>query len=355
MTPCFKYILLLFSFIFAVLGCQPNQAPTPLSSEVRTERFTGKTMGTTFSVIFLDTNEVDLMQPIQQLLIDINNAVSTYVDTSEISKFNQQDSIEVRNGGHFDRNYTNARSIYHQTQGWFNPTVMPLVNYWGFGYTDQKMVKTIDSTEINALLQLVDFDNILMTKKDSTTVYYKAAAKKNIQLDFSAIAKGDAVDQIGRLFEQQGIFDYFIEIGGEIRTRGTTASGFAWRTGIRKPQEKNQKEDLQMIVELQDKALATSGNYENYHEDKVTGLKYAHTINPNTGYPERNSLLSASVLAEDCATADAFATAFMAMGLEKAFEIATQNPNIDAYFIYADSTGTLQEQITAGMQAIELK
>lgn len=348
-----KYFSILI--VLVIVACQPNQEPTVTATKVRTERFSGETMGTTFSIIFLDTNGVDLMQPIQQLLIDINNAVSTYVDTSEISKFNQYDSIEVVKDGHFDRNFNNAQKIYKQTQGWFNPTVMPLVNYWGFGYTEKKMVKIIDSITIKNLLELVDFERIHTTQKDSTTVYAKPTTKSGIQLDFSAIAKGDAVDEIGRLLEHKGIFDYFVEIGGEIRTRGTTASGLAWRTGIRKPQEKDTKKDLQMIIALQDKALATSGNYENYHEDKVTGLKYAHTINPNTGYPERNSLLSASVLAEDCATADAFATAFMAMGLEKAFQIATQNPNIDAYFIYADSSGQLQEKITTGMQAIELK
>jgi thiamine biosynthesis lipoprotein len=311
-------------------------------------------MGTTFEITFLDSTGIDLMLPIQQLLIDINNAVSTYVDTSEISIFNQKDSLIVDNGGHFHRNYTNAQKIYAQTEGWFNPTVMPLVNYWGFGYTEKKMITKVDSSKIDSLLSLVAFEAISSKTTNTTTTYYKPTSNTGIQLDFSAIAKGDAVDEIGRLLEKNGISNYFVEIGGEIRTRGTTSSGFAWRTGIRQPQEKSSQTNLQMIVELKNKALATSGNYENYHEDPTTGQKYAHTINPQTGYPERNNLLSASVLTPECGTADAFATAFMAMGLETAWEIAIKNPDIEAYFIYVDEKGEIKEKMTEGIKAIRV-
>jgi thiamine biosynthesis lipoprotein len=311
-------------------------------------------MGTTFEITFLDSTGIDLMLPIQQLLIDINNAVSTYVDTSEISIFNQKDSLIVDNGGHFHRNYTNAQKIYAQTEGWFNPTVMPLVNYWGFGYTEKKMITKVDSSKIDSLLSLVAFETISSKTINTTTTYYKPTSNTGIQLDFSAIAKGDAVDEIGRLLEKNSISNYFVEIGGEIRTRGTTSSGFAWRTGIRQPQEKSSQTNLQMIVELKNKALATSGNYENYHEDPTTGQKYAHTINPQTGYPERNNLLSASVLTPECGTADAFATAFMAMGLETAWEIAIKNPDIEAYFIYVDEKGEIKEKMTEGIKAIRV-
>ncbi len=316
----------------------------PKEQQLKKEQITGETMGTTFSVSYLDSTGMDPTEDLQALLLAINNSVSTYIESSEISRFNQADSLIVENEGHFVRNYLLAKEIYQKTNGWFNPSVMPLVNYWGFGYTPHKIVTEADSTAINALLELVQFDSIQHQELGKNSLFIKQ--KKGLELDFSAIAKGDAVDEVGRLLESKGIQHYFVEIGGEVRARGKTKSGFNWRTGIRSPKENAAANDLQIAIELPDLSLATSGNYENFHEDKSTNIKYAHTINPHSGYPEKNRLLSASVFAKDCATADAFATAFMAMGLDKAYALAMELPEIEAYLIYSDNNGNLQEKYT---------
>ena len=307
-------------------------------------------MGTNFMVTYLDSTGSDFTNELQQLLVDINAAVSTYIPSSEISSFNQNDSLTVASNGHFVRNFLLAQTIYEQTSGWFNPSVMPLVNFWGFGYTKKEMAKDVASTTVDSLLQLVQFDSIDVIQGETKHHFYKKLA--HLELDFSAIAKGDAVDEVGRFLERKGIDNYFVEIGGEVRARGKTITGYHWRTGIRKPKEGSAVNELQVAIELDDISLATSGNYENYYEDQVTGQKYAHTINPHTGYPERNSLLSASVFAKDCATADALATAFMAMGVEKAFALAEQLPNVDVYLVHSDEEGNLKEKYTAKVETL---
>ncbi len=339
---------LFFFFLFSSLlfACASEQATAPEQKKLKKERFIGETMGTTLSISYLDSTEIDLSTQLGDLLIDINNAVSTYIETSQISIFNhEKDSLWVGTDSHFARNYNLAKEIYQQTDGWFNPSVMPLVNYWGFGYTEKKMVEKMDAAAIKNLVELVQFDSIkVQNMADHQLLFTKKI--KGLELDFSAIAKGDAVDQIGLLLERLGIDNYFVEIGGEVRARGTTTSGFSWRTGIRSPKENSATKELQVAVQLPNLSLATSGNYENYYEDKNTGMKYAHTINPKTGYPEKNQLLSASVFAPNCATADAFATAFMAMGLEKAVALASKLPDLEAYFIYSAEDGTLQVKYT---------
>jgi len=340
-----RFYLLIF-VVGLLVACEGTTSQE--ENRLQTQSLTGETMGTTFSVTYLDSTGKDMAPLLQKLLVDFNQSVSTYIDDSEISTFNQQDSLTITVDGHFYRNYQLSKRVYNQTEGWFNPSVMPLVNYWGFGYTEKRMVQQTDSAKVDSLLQLVQFDSLLFIQQDSVVVLKKH--KSGVELDFSAIAKGDAVDEVGRLLKENGISNYFVEIGGEIRARGTTVKGFDWRTGIRRP-TKGSKE-LQKIIELRNQSLATSGNYENYHEDVSTGIKYAHTINPHTGYPEKNRLLSVSVFANNCATADAFATAFMAMGLEKALAIVKQQEELEAYFIYSDETGKLQEKMTAGVAAM---
>jgi FAD:protein FMN transferase len=304
------------------------------------ENIKGETMGTTFSVSYLDSNNIDPLPEMEQLLLDFNSSVSTYISDSEISKFNQGDSLWVMTGGHFYRNFMLAKDVYDKSDAWFNPAVMPLVNYWGFGYTSKKIVADVDSSKVKELKKLIQFDSVSHHISGNQCLFFKKI--NGLELDFSAIAKGDAVDEVGRLLESKGIYNYFVEIGGEIRARGKTVSGYYWRTGIRVPDEKSNNNEMQLALELKDLSVATSGNYENFFQDKTSGLKYAHTINPHTGYPEKNSLLSASVFAKDCATADAFATAFMAMGLEKSWKMVHQLSYIDACFIYSDDIGNVK-------------
>jgi len=332
-----------FFILIIVLLVSCTETATKESS-LKKEQLIGKTMGTTFSISFLDSMDTDPSTEVENLLVAINKSVSTYQKDSEISIFNQGDSLLVDREGHFVRNFALAKEVYTKSKGWFNPTVMPLVNYWGFGYTAQKMVTQADSTAIKELLTFLQFDSIRVEERDSQLLFVKQ--KKDIELDFSAIAKGDAVDQVGLLLESKGIDNYFVEIGGEVRARGMAAEGFDWKVGIRVPKENTATNELQVAIKLSNLALATSGNYENYHKNKTTGAKYAHTINPHTGYPEKNNLLSASIFAENCATADAFATACMAMGLEKAFSLVSELPEIEAYLIYSDENGNLKEKFT---------
>ncbi len=324
--------------VFLLFSCVGNSKKE--QSKLKKENIKGETMGTTFSVSYLDSNDIDPLPEMEQLLLEFNKSVSTYISDSEISRFNQGDSLWISTEGHFYRNFMLAKDVYEKSDAWFNPAVMPLVNYWGFGYTPKKIVEVVDSLKVNELKKLIQFDSVKHRKSGKQCFLHKKI--NGLELDFSAIAKGDAVDEVGRLLESKGIFNYFVEIGGEVRARGKTVSGYYWRTGIRVPDESSNNNQIQLALKLKDLSVATSGNYENFFEDKSTGIKYAHTINPHTGYPEKNTLLSASVFAKDCATADAFATAFMAMGFEKSWEMVHHIAYIDACFIYSDDLGNVK-------------
>lgn len=311
----------------------------------------GKTMGTTYSLLYRDSLERDFSFAIDSLLKAYNQEVSTYIPSSNISQFNQSEKgitllrIDLREG-HFERNFKLAKDIYEQTDGWFNPAVMPLVNYWGFGYTEKKAVEQADSSVVDSLLTLVDFNSFGLKNQRAGAFIRKSNPKQ--QLDFSAIAKGDGVDEIGRFLEEQGLQHYMVEIGGEVRARGYQQDSLGWLVGINTPKTEASTKAMQAKVALNNMSLATSGNYRNFHE--VNGVKYAHTINPKTGYPEQNRLLSVSVFAKDCARADALATGCMAMGLEKALKTIEQLDGVEAYFIYSDEAGALQVKMTPKVQ-----
>lgn len=349
---------LAFLGFFLLTSCTQNTPSTPtLTRQV----IAGETMGSTFSLVYLDSTKSELQDSfnmvieldLEKLFLAYNNSVSTYNENSEISKFNQGDTILVDKNGPFARNFDLSKKVHKMTNGWFNPAVMPLVNYWGFGYKPKKIVTDVDGQAIKKILALVQFDSV--QKEDLGNQYKIYKQKKGIELDFNAIAPGDAVDEVARLLESKGIFNYFIEIGGEIRANGKTISGHPWRTAVRTPKEGAGTHEAQRSIELSNMSLATSGNYENFHQDKEKGIKYAHTINPFTGFPEKNTLLSASVFTPDCGSADAYATAFMAMGLDKAFDLAQTLPNVEVYFIYSDAEGNLAEKYTKGAEAMFVK
>ncbi len=334
------------ALLFIVLALSACTQSVADKSTLKKDQLVGETMGTTFSVSYLYEEQRDLSLPLTELLLEYNNAVSTYIPTSDIARLNKGvvDSLLLPKDNYLIENLRMAKQVYQQSEGWFNPCVMPLVNYWGFGYTQKKMITQVDSAQVDSLLSLVDFESVQWeTRGDSILLRWRPL----VQLDLSACAKGDAVDRVCYALDSLGYAHYFVEIGGEVRAKGKTVSGFPWRTGIRKPKEGSALNALQVAVELSDIALATSGNYENYYVDSLTGTKYAHTINPHTGYPERNTLLSASVFAPTCGEADAFATAFMAMGLEKALALAERLPQLEAYFVYSLEDGSLATQQTS--------
>ena len=316
-------------------------------------------MGTTYHISYKDSLSRDFQNEIDQLLQAVNLDVSTYIDSSFISRFNNSikeikylnllDKDASSKHRHFRLNFEKAQEIYKNSDGYFDPTVMPLVNYWGFGYTEKKPVEKVDSVIVDSLMQFVGFDKITQRSvKDGSIFLVKLV--EGIQLDFSALAKGYGVDAIGELLESKGIENYMVEIGGEVRVRGKNPQDKWWTIGINTPDEKAAATDFQSKVLLKNRALATSGNYRNYYE--VNGEKYAHTINSKTGFPEKNRLLSVSIFADDCMTADAYATACMTMGLEKSFDMVSNIDGVDGYFIYSEEGGAMMYMHSKGMETL---
>ena len=318
----------------------------------------GETMGTYYRVTFDDPGTKEVKPRIDSILVQLNLEVSTYIPTATISRINTADrlfnlqtnpedgKVGSYTNSHFTKNYAKAVEVFQKTEGFFDPTVMPLVNYWGFGYTEKRKVEQVDSLKIDSLLQYVGMDKVELREVEGIPQVVKALP--GVKLDFSALAKGYGVDLVGQLLTDMGVRHFLVDIGGETLAKGKSPRGDAWKLGINVPKEGAAADEIQTAVPLEDQALATSGNYRNYYE--VEGQKYSHTINAKTGYPERNTLLSASVFAKDCMTADAYATAFMTMGVEKAKKLATQLPGIEAYFIYGLPDGGMAVTYTEGLK-----
>ncbi len=353
------YFVNLRSVLFYTIFIFFFSCKTDTSTPVSYLKLKGDTMGTTYHVTYEDSLNRDFQKEIDALLETINMDVSTYIDSSFISKFNQAEkeikylNLLEKNASqkhkHFRLNFEKAAEVYKKSSGFFDPTIMPLVNYWGFGYAEKKAVEKVDSMKVDSLMQLVGFDKIeKRSLKDGSVFLVKLVP--GIQLDFSALAKGYGVDAIGMFLEKKGVENYMVEIGGEVRAKGKNQNNEWWKVGINIPDEKADINDFNSKVSLKNRSLATSGNYRNYYN--VNGIQYAHTINTKTGFPEKNQLLSVSVFAEDCMTADAFATACMAMGLEKAFDLISRSKGLDGYFIYSEDDGNMMYMHTKGLEDI---
>jgi FAD:protein FMN transferase len=300
----------------------------------------GTTMGTYYSIKYLDEGNRNFNDQIDSILHNFNQSLSTYIPGSEISRFNRQDTLKFDNP-FFLPVLEKSKEIYKKTGGAFDPTVMPLVNAWGFGPLPRT---TPDSTKIDSLLQLVGFNKVAWNHDK----VYKL--QSNVQLDFSAVAKGYGVDVIAEFLQEQGIKNLLVEIGGEIMCRGKNEQGNIWRVGIPNPLPSESGSFLYASITLDNAAIATSGNYMNYYE--TNGKIISHTISPFTGYPVVHEVLSASVLASDCMTADAYATAFMVLGLEKSKEILENDDELEGYLIYVDENDNLASFFTPGLKAL---
>jgi thiamine biosynthesis lipoprotein len=249
---------------------------------------------------------------------------------SIISKVNRNEKVELNEM--FLQVITLAQKVSQDTDGAFDITVAPLVNAWGFGF---KTGDKPSGTSIDSLMSTVGYKKISLKGRQ----LFKE--NKNTMLDCSAIAKGYGSDVVAAFLKKRGIDNFMVEIGGEVVTQGISEKRVPWRIGVTKPTDDSLSVDneLQTVLNVTNKAMATSGNYRNfYYKD---GKKYAHTIDPKTGYPVQHSLLSATVLADNCATADAYATSFMVMGIEKAKGVLERHPELMAYFIYTDESGNL--------------
>lgn len=271
------------------------------------------------------------------------------VDQS-LSMFNPNSTISQINSGKSNETDSLLRTIFHiarevsqATDGAFDITVAPLVNAWGFGFKHGALP---DSLQVDSLRQLIGWNRISL--KDNK--FFREDPR--MVIDLSAVAKGFGSDCVAQMFHKHGINNFMIEIGGEVVTSGVSPKAKAWRIGVNKPQEDSTStsNELQTILQMNNCAMATSGNYRNFYIDN--GRKIAHTIDPKTGYPVQHSILSSTVIAPTCAIADAYATAFMVLGLEKSLQVLDKHPELMAYFIHTDKEGNYQVWKSPGIEAL---
>lgn len=298
---------------------------------------TGFIFGTVYHVTY--QSDRNLQKEIETQLKRVDASLSPYNEKSIISKVNRNETVKV--DAMFSEVFTLAEKISQETDGAFDITVAPLVNVWGFGFkSGTEPTKQV----LDSIRNLIGYQKVMLAD---------GVVKKqnpNIMLDCSAIAKGYGTDVVARYLKKQGIRNFMVEIGGEIVTCGNSEKRVPWRIGVNKPTDDSLQinQDLQTVLNVTDMAMATSGNYRKfYYKD---GKKYAHTIDPKTGYPVQHNILSATVLAKDCATADAYATSFMVMGLDKAKQVLEKHPELFAYFIYSNSKGENQVWYSPSME-----
>jgi thiamine biosynthesis lipoprotein len=292
------YVLFVALFAAFLTACQSHDY----------QKNNGLVFGTVYHVTY--AFHEDLQPEIEKALMAVDQEFSMFNEESTVSHLNRGE--DYPQSEMFKELYHLAQDVNKDTEGAFDITVAPLVNAWGFGFKHEQLPT---EAQVDSLLQIRD------------------------QLDFSAIAKGFGCDQVARMLDAKGVTDYMVEIGGEVVVKGQSPNATPWRIGVMKPVDDSLHIDgeLQEVLSITDKAMATSGNYRNfYYKD---GKKYAHTIDPRTGYPVQLTLLSATVLADNCATADAYATSFMVLGVEKAKEILARHPELAAYLIYNGDDG----------------
>ena len=282
--------------------------------------------GTTYIVTY--QSDSSLSHSIRQELQRVDRSLSPFNEQSVITAVNQNRDVSLDTL--FVDVFRRAMQISEDTGGAFDITVAPLVNAWGFGF---KTEQSPSRRQVDSLLQVVGYQKVTLAngrieKRDP-----------RIMLDCSAIAKGYAADRVAELLRAHGVKNYMVEIGGEIVTSGLNPQRLPWRIGVTKPTDDslNVNHELQTVLNVTDRAMATSGNYRNFYYKN--GRKYAHTIDPSTGYPVQHNILSATVLADECATADAYATAFMVMGLERTRKLLERHPELMVYLIYTDENG----------------
>lgn len=303
----------------------------------------GMVFGTFYHITYQHTE--DLHRGIKNEMKRVDNSLSPFNKESIITHINNNDSVTP--DSLFLKVFRRAHEISESTAGAFDITVAPLVNTWGFGF---KSGKDLTATQIDSLLQHVGYKKVSLTADNLVQKTDSA-----IMLDCSAIAKGYACDVVADYLRKQGVENFMVEIGGEVTLGGERPNSGNWRIGVNKPIEDSLqvKNELELVLQISDCGMATSGNYRNfYYKD---GKKVAHTIDPRTGYPVQHSLLSATVVAPDCLTADATATAFMVMGLDKAKEYITKHPEIKACLIYADADNNNQLFVSPTLESAVAK
>jgi thiamine biosynthesis lipoprotein len=327
--------LSLFLFYSIPLFSQQIQEPI---------RIEGKAQGTTYHITYFDKQNRDFQPEIEKILKDFDLSVSTYIPNSIISRINSnQENVIVDK--YFIACFNKAKEVWKNTNGAFDPTIYPLSNAYGFGPGKKQK---IEKAKIDSMLQFVGFQ--LIKLKGNKVV------KKDprVALDFNAFAQGYSVDVVSNFLNSKGLTAYIVEIGGEVYAKGRNLTGENWKIGIEKPIDNKENENpLKAIVKLENLAIATSGNYRRFVIED--GVKYVHHIDPKTGYPTKNNLLSASIFAKECITTDANATGVLVLGLEKAKVFLNKHPELEAYLIYSDENGDYKVYETPGFKNLLVK
>jgi thiamine biosynthesis lipoprotein len=275
------------------------------------QRHSNFVFGTVYNITY--QYDKDLQKEIEAELMKVDAEFSMFNNESTVARINRGDST-VKRSEMFNEIYQLAQTVSKETYGAFDITVAPLVNAWGFGFKHEQLPT---AQQVDSLMKIRN------------------------QMDFSAIAKGFGCDVVARFLKSKGINNFMVEIGGEVVVSGRNDKDQLWHIGVNKPVDDSTHMDneLQTVLSITDHAMATSGNYRNFYYQN--GKKYAHTIDPRTGYPVQHSLLSATVIADDCATADAYATSFMVLGVDGAKEVLLRHPELMAYLIYVDENGQM--------------
>lgn len=326
---------LLSCLVFIIcLGCSKTQ---PNLYALKGEAF-----GTTYSIQYYHTEALELQAGIDSVIQVVNQSVSTYLPQSDISRINRGDTTVVVDQIFADV-FRLSEEVYRQSEGYFDPTIGVLRNAYGFG--DVTPLQVIDSLVLDSLMQMVGFDKVHMmdngrVAKDHPGIYF----------DFNAVAKGYGIDLLGDYMRSQKLDDYLIELGGEIVAKGNNLNrGGPWVVGIEAINSPLEDRSFQASLKISDLGMASSGNYRKYREDPKTGKRYVHTINPLTGEALQSDLTSATVLASNCAIADAYATTFMAMGYRNSVQLLDKLEGIEAYLTYQDG-GEVRTYATPGFK-----
>ncbi len=313
-----KKLVFLFLVSVACISCKEDNVQPELV------KLSGPVFGTSFNIQYYSEEKINYMKQFDSLFAVVNQSLSTYIPNSDISKLNRNESNDV--DAHFIKVFEASKIVYRKTEGVFDPTIGNVVNAWDFGAETNKFLT--DSTTIDSLMRYVGLNRVGLVKG-------KIIKPKQFYLEFNAIAKGYGVDVIAEFLENKGVVNYLVEIGGELRVGGEKIDTKSpWKVGLDEPRFDGEQSVFLAIV-LKDEAMATSGTYRKFKIDD-NGNRYAHIINTKTGYPTRTNILSVSVIAPDCMMADAYATAFQAMGINRVKDFLTQHLELKAHLIYEE-------------------
>ncbi len=300
----------------------------------------GRTMGTTYHITYFDRSERVFKNSIDSLLVVVNKSINNYDSTSEVSQFNKSKLGIAVSLPYLYPVVKKSQEIYQATNGAFDPTVLPLVNAWGFGAGKQF---DPDSSQVDSIRTYVGFEKVKFTK-DSIL-----KSHPNVQLDFGGIGQGYGADVISDFLKSKGITNMLVELGGEGVALGKNLkTGKPWQIGILDPNSTRDNQFFKAYVSLSDKSFTTSGNYFNYRV--IDGKKYSHTIDPGTGFPAQRAILSASIFTTDCITADAWGTAMMVMGHERSIELVKAHTELEVLLIYTNKEGKMETFMTPGIR-----